>query len=565
MLLCDYENLKRRGEKKKVNDGFDDEQDSLQVPIEVTNRALELNPQQRDIYRNLRYIGEEIASFYLDGLRILHDGNLQTGAYLLAHVAREIDGGLRDILSTEKIKENIQKQLTTEVLAKFGDPNELKKRRGHIASILAALGVEDVGTLLPDDVRVNFAVRWINVSPQFPGFAHRHGAWKSPRAREEVENLWYEFEDILADLVGSSLNLLNRLDRMLEYEEPTNEIRGTLDNLLGAEARRAYFFRKLEFPGWLELLKEDGWFNPDQNPILQEDPDQPGSFYYPTWHALEYAARISIHQEIPIDILVNIVNSIIRYIDENGNRIENDRTDLQTIKIIGTFPIDLLEPQHIAFIGTVLKSKSRYGRVDQEIGLTILPKLLDAGARELTLALLTIMLEAKSVDREIQPIMNDYWLEEAFKKYGQDIANLCGIEAAQITLEKIRAIAVANRFVLDFIERVESDLSRLSHPNYAELIVSFTSTLFRFAEPDSIEQTVQVLLQDPYAIIRRIALKAITDHYNNLKHMFWTWEGNPLDDVKLEPEITKLIETHNHTFDENEMEQILQWIEATQH
>ena len=137
----------------------------------------------------------------------------------------------------------------------------------------------------------------------------------------------------------------------------------------------------------------------------------------------------------------------------------------------------------------------------------------------------------------------------------QQISRLCRFGKSQI----------ANRFKVDFIERVESDLSRLSHPNYAELIVSFTSALFRFAEPDSIEQTVQVLLQDAHAIIRRIAFKAITDHYSNLKHLFWIWDGNPLDDVKLEPEITELIETHNHTFNENEMEQILQWIEATQH
>lgn len=161
--------------------------------------------------------------------------------------------------------------------------------------------------------------------------------------------------------------------------------------------------------------------------------------------------------------------------------------------------------------------------------------------------------------------MDEHWLEDALKKYGHAIANLCGLEAADIALVQIRKIVDANRFKVDFIERVESDLSHLSHPNYAELVVSFTSALFRFVEPDSIEQTVQLLLQDPHAIIRRIAVKAITDHYSNLKHLFWTWDGNPLDDVKLEPEITELIETHNRTFDENEMEQILQWIEATQH
>ena len=551
--------------EEKVNDGFDDEQDIPQPLHEITSRAPELDARQRAIHQGLRDIGEEIAAFYLDGLKILQDDSLQTAANLLAHVAREIDGGLRDILSSDEVKKNIQEQLTIEVLAKFGDPNELKERRGHIASILAALNIENVGALLPEDVRVNFAVRWINVSPQFPRFAHRRGAWKSPRDREEFENLWYEFESVLADLVGSSLNLLNRLDRVLEYKKPTDEIRGTLHNLLEAEARQAYFFRELEFPAWLEPLKEDGWFNPDQNPTLQEDPDQPGNFYYPIWHALEYASKISTYSETHVSVLVDIVNTIINYTDDNGKRIKNDRTDLQTIKIIGTFPIDRIELQHIAFMGTALKSESKYGLLDEEIGQTILPKLLNGSNRELTLTLLIIMLEVEFVESDIRSVMSDYWLETALKGQTQAIANLCGIEAAQIALEKTRAIAVANRFVLDFIERVESDLSHLSHPSYAELIVSFTSTLFRFAEPDSIEQTVQVLLEDPHAIIRRIAFKAITDHYSDLKHLFWKWEGNPLDDVKLEPEITELIEIRNHTFDENEMEQILQWIEATQH
>ncbi|MCY4568893.1 MAG: hypothetical protein OXD49_11350, partial [Candidatus Poribacteria bacterium] len=166
---------------------------------------------------------------------------------------------------------------------------------------------------------------------------------------------------------------------------------------------------------------------------------------------------------------------------------------------------------------------------------------------------------------DIRTLMNDYWIEDALKKHGHAITNVCGIEAAQMALEKIRAIAVANRFILDFIERVESDLSLLSHPNYAELMVSFTSSVFRYAKPDSIERTIQSLLQDPIAIIRRIAFKAITDHYNDLKHLFWTWQDNPFDDVRLEPEITELLETYNHTFDEDEMEQILRWIESTQH
>lgn len=272
--------------------------------------------------------------------------------------------------------------------------------------------------------------------------------------------------------------------------------------------------------------------------------------------------KISTHPECPVDTLVDIINAIT---DESRERIDNGRTDLDTVKIIGTLPIDRIKPQYITFMGDALKSSQKYGLMDQEIGQTILPKLLDGRKRELTLVLLIIMLEIEFVEPDIRTLMDDYWIEDALKRHGHAIANLCGIAAADIALRQIRKIADANRFKVDFIERVESDLSQLSHPNYAELIVSFTSALFRSAEPDNIEQTVQVLLQDPHAIIRRIAFKAITDHYGNLKHLFWTWQDNPFDDVRLEPEIAELLETYNHTFDEDEMEQILQWIESTQH
>ena len=546
-----------------MNDGFDDERDSSQPLSEMAGRVPELDARQREIYQNLKSIGPEIAAYYLDGIRILQREDLETSASLLAHIAREIDGGLRDILSSDEAKRHIQSELAEAVLAKLGNLSELKNRKGHIASILAALGIDDAPVFFStDDVRVNFAIRWINVSTQFHKFAHRHGAWRVPRAKEEFEVLWYEFEGILSNLVGSFLDLLSRLDRIRTYKEPTREIRSTLPNLLGSEERRAYFFRKLELPTWLEPLKEDGWFDPDRNPMPQESPDQPGYYYSPRWHELEYVVKVSTHPECPINILADIVNAIT---DESRERINNGRTDLDTVKIIGTLPIDRIEPQHITFMGAALKSSQKYGLMDQEIGQTILPKLLDGRELELTLALLTLMLEIEFVEPNLRTLMDDYWIEDALKRHGHAIANLCGVAAADIALGQIRKIADVDRFKVDFIKRVESDLSRLSHPNYAELIVSFTSTLFRFAAPDSIEQTVQVLLQDPHAIIKRIAFKAITDHYSNLKHLFWIWEGNPLNDVRLEPEITELIETHNHTFDENEMEQILQWIEATQH
>ena len=272
--------------------------------------------------------------------------------------------------------------------------------------------------------------------------------------------------------------------------------------------------------------------------------------------------RISTHPERPVQILVDIIDAIT---DESRERIDNGRTDLDTVKIISTLPIDRIKLQHIAFMGAALKSSQKYGLMEQEIGQTILSKLLEGGKRELTLALLNIMLEVGFIDGRIRPIMDEHWLEDALKKHGHTIANLCSVEAAQIALTQIRSLAVKDSSAFHFIHPVENDLSRLSRADYTELIVNFTSSIFQSAEPVSIMETIQGLLQEPHIIIKRIAVRAITDHYSNLKHLFWEWEGNPLDEVGLEPVISHLIQTNSHTFSESEMELILQWIESTQY
>ena len=554
-----------------MNDVFDKKHNLSRGPSDISNSSIELTDQQAEIHRNLESIGPEIAAYYLDGIRILQDKNLETAASLLAHVAREIDGGLRNILSIgkkEELKFVIRIPDNETLVCEKGKEGTLKftvnapgkvkvsyNRIGkHKDSILQSLGIDDPSSL---------AERWIKVTKRFAEFAHRHGAWKSPRRREDFEPLWSEFEDVLANLVGNYLNLLSKVvGRILEYEKPTEEMRGVLPYLLQSEARRKYFFSKLEFVEWLEPLKDDGWFDPDRNPMPQESSEQPGYYYSSRWHELEYVVKISTHPERSVDILVDIVNAIT---DESREWTDNGRTDLDIVKIIGTLPIEKIEPQHIAFMGASLKSSQKYGLMDQEIGQIILPKLLNGGKRELTLMLLSTILEAKLVDREIRSVMDDYWLEDALKKYGHAIANLCSIDAAQIALTQIRTLAAEDSSVFHFIHPVENDLSRLSRADYTELIVRFTSSILKSAEPASIKETIQGLLQESHIIIKRVAVRTITDHYSDLKPLFWGWEGNPLDEIELEPEVSQLIQANSHTFNEDEMEQILQWIESTQY
>ena len=367
------------------------------------------------------------------------------------------------------------------------------------------------------------------------------------------------------------MKLLNRVDRILAYKAPTEEIIKTLPYLLESDARQAYFFRELKQPAWLEPLKEAGWFNLDKNPLPYESPDTPGYYRMPIWYALEYVETIANHPERPVDLLVDIVNTIVDYINDTEERIKNDSTNRRLIKIIGTFPINQIEPEHITFMSTALK----YRWVSREIGETILPKFLSEGKKGLTLDLLKVMFDAKVVNGWIHPVTEEYELKEAVKQQEQAISELCGVETAQIIRERLRTLVDEGAYSFDLIERIETEPAYDPQQRYHELLVSLICRLFHLASPDSIEETVKSLLKEGVAekhdyqdvkgspaIFGRIALNVITHHYDDLKRLLWEWEGNPLEESKLKCQLYQLIETRCRHFDEGEIEQILHWIES---
>ena len=514
---------------------FGTPEDLLRPPVKLQNRSLELSARQTEIYRNLEAIGPEIAAFYLSGVKVLQNDNLETSSYLLAHIAREIDGGLRDVLSTDQERRQIQGQL------KKADLGNFSERRGHIASILAALGIDDLGDPL--------AKKWISVATQFHEFAHRHGAWEAPRTKEVFVPLWHEFEEVLMDLVGNHFNFLNRIDRLLAYEKPTKEIIRTLPNLLKSEVRYAYFFNKLDTLVWLDPLKEAGWFDPQSSPPVYKGPGQPGGDVTFPWYALVYLEKVANHtKDHPCDetvgTLAEIVNDVVTYANDNQERAMHQSTVWLLVKIISALPTDQLERQHIIFLDQeLLRASQLHLLVENEIEQTFLPKLLNAEAKALTVVFLEVML-------------NNYRMISIMKKQGAAIVKLCGVEAVHIALDHIQERISQKASSFQIIQPIES---------CSELLVSFTSSLFRSAEPDSIVETVENLLQKSHTVFKQIALNAIKHHYSSLKQYFWKWTGNPLEETLLMPELYQLFQTNCQAFDEAEIEQILQWIESKQY
>lgn len=508
-----------------------------------------LDSKQLGIYKGLRSIGPEISAFYRDGVRILHSNNLETKSYLLAHIAREIEGGLRSVLSHE------------------GEKMEKDKRREaykHLESIAVALGMD------PNDQLVK---KWFKLASRFSKYAHRHGVMKEPRGKIDFESSWKEFEDILFTLVGSYYSLLDRVDRILKYETPTKEILDTLPNLLELEARRSYFFRNLRWFKWLKPLKERGYFDPQKNPKPEEISGQPGHYRLPIWNALDYLEYVANrNSEGPsdeiTDLIIEIINSIADYRNDKGERIENFRTDWILTKVVCDLPYEKIEPKQIEFIKAALKTKWDATLVLAEISNRLFPKLLKDQAKNLVVKLVDVILECELIEGETLdryiPLMKEYWLDECLRKHKTEIAKLLALEAAQVGLSKIKTIIKNDKhgFNTAIVPSIE-DSSQTHFPEkYEYQLVRFVRDMYESADAGRIKENVASLIKEEHPIFKRIAIHLINHDYEDLNDIFWNWNGNPLNEYPLKHELYELLKTNCASFNEKQIEQALDWIES---
>ena len=285
-----------------------------------------------------------------------------------------------------------------------------------------------------------------------------------------------------------------------------------------------HFFKKLTnsnnpFP-WLKTLKEKEYFSPENNPSPQEVPDKKG-FIIPRWNVLGYLENVGQHNaKNPSDevtkLLLDIVNSIVNYRSKAGERIENYRTDQIIVKIIYTLPIEKITKEHIEFIGIALKSKWDTTLVTAEIGKTVLPKLVNNKAKELVLKLLDVILayqkSKKEITDEYTSVMDDYWLDEALKIHKPAIAELCGIEAAKIAINKIKSIVNEDKSQFNniWITTIE-DHPQTSFPDQYECqLVHFIRDMFEHSEPVKIKEDINNLLKEEHSIFKRICSNFIS-------------------------------------------------------
>lgn len=333
-----------------------------------------------------------------------------------------------------------------------------------------------------------------------------------------------------------------------------------------------YFFNKIaDSPNsfyWLDLLKGKGYFNPENNPKTYKD-SQKDYYVTPYWHILDYLRKVAndnlqkTDQKIT-NILVKIVNSIINYRDENGRRIDNHRTDFFMLRIIRTFPKEKIEKQHIDFIKIALKTNWGSSLLQSEIVDYFIPKLIKDKNKECLLYLLEIIFSFQEKESKYTPLIEEYHLKEFIEKYTLGIVKLCGLEAVEVAINKIKYLIeyeysdFNNRFSIYTIEdKAESPTTE----DYEYQIVRFTRDMLLSLDIDKTRGKIEQLLTEKLSIFNRIAIYIINKNYQKLNDIFWGIKRNFINEEELKHELYELVKNNCRLFTDEQVEKTINWIE----
>lgn len=478
---------------------------------------LKLENYQIEIYEKLKLIGEEIASFYLDGIKIFKSRCFQTKPYLLGHIAREIESGIRDIwASPYRISPYCRKKLNKDQeKCKCGKYKKPKHR-------------EEIAKILNLDPKHPFVERWYKIAKNFHRFAHRHGVWKEVRSEKKMNEFWKNFErEILYRFIGRFIHLLEQVEKLLEPSKPTKEILSTLENLLKNKAVANYFFKKLNHIKWFPFLKEKGFFSPEKAPG-PEPTDEDGYYTFPFWNVLDYLERISKKVNEPgnetyIKPLLDIIKEVTEY-HKQTKKLDNYRIWRSFIIILSNLPPDKIPMDIIDLIPIWLDSKFNNDLQVLKIKEKFFPKFLTDNPDDIKKAekIIEYLTEIQGKDKNKHFKANIYLLKEFFKEHLNNIAEKCTTKVIKILTKRIKeAITTEYEGTLCSLYKYEENLL-LERP--VELLAYVLSKILLIKaekEPESIKNILESFFEKQHPIFSKIALFVIGQHMDTFKELFW--------------------------------------------
>ena len=270
------------------------------------------DPRQERIYRRLLFIGPGPAAFFKDACALMAGaGGLQTTPHLVAHLLREVESGLRDVLLPYGVTTQTGADGTTEA-----------SHKEEVKAILAAYGIAE------NDPAAEAWLRLTGWDPEtgLARLAHRRALGPPRPADEGVRRAWEEVQSLLDAVLEKFetrfLEPFKVVDDLLARETPsTGDVKRLKNNVPNNPVTLGHFFDKLENPKWLPLLDKQGFFA--YPPPVDRD-EAAGTVALPPWPASRYLGRMAKVERIQ-ELVVDVAE---RVPDTDNVRVYEDLADV---------------------------------------------------------------------------------------------------------------------------------------------------------------------------------------------------------------------------------------------
>ncbi len=515
-----------------------------------------LTEQQNKIYQGLKQISEAIADLYLDGTKLIDPLNtLNSKANLLAHLAREIDGGLRDIFI---VKENtlIQEKDICE-------QDEIKE--SHRESILKAVGTSD-----PDN---KLAKKWYTIAKNFHKFAHRGKLYQPLREPQNMIDLWRQYEEVLIVFIGSFYSISNRIDVFIKNLPPVKNQLLLFKRVISSPQAEFYFFQNLDNIAWLDTLIKENFFEISSAPKINEE----GTLI--EWYPLRYLLNISSTDDTgALKKIAAILNDITQaYIEEKillYTYSINTLTDIivnlknypftnQTKAFFKKINAKAIQPAWNIYSGNLVeKGTDKYLRnSDKESIENLLDYVFGYSVSRIPGGILMDIQLADEV--QIDFFIDDYLVSEFSKNYGKEIVKLIGTSAIKICLNKIKNIKKERPFSFSSMDFPSIEVTNQSHAyNIWETeLVNFIRDYSCYLAPDELKELTAHLIESDIRILRRLGLNFIRINFVLFQEFWWKFISKyNIDNINTHEPYT-IIQQTSAAYNSEQIKLVIDWIE----
>lgn len=159
----------------------------------------------------------------------------------------------------------------------------------------------------------------------------------------------------LTDVIDNWASILKRYVNDQDYIQKTHfidevicektnrfdtHVRAVIDMISDDSSLESYLFQKISDVRWLNILHNNGFFNPERVPAIIHK--ESGSYKVPYWMQTEYLNKLLSNEDNlnaeTIETLLNIIKKVSMYKDDNGNSIDNFHVWTGFAEVINKIP-----------------------------------------------------------------------------------------------------------------------------------------------------------------------------------------------------------------------------------